>query len=288
VRYVDAAGLRDEAERVAAAARSEAAVAASARRVAADRARGGSGAAGLLGLKVTLPGGFRVEGQEVRTTLKGALTIAGLPEAARISGDLAAEGGSVDLLGRRYRINHSKVSFDGAAAPDPELDVRISRTTDVKVVIEVQGPASDPELTFSSVPPVYSREQVMAMILSGSPSETNLGAESLDSRVAGALSGTFVGQIKDQLLPILPVDVIKVDPARSSLGQQDTRFEAGKYLTESLYLSYVHQLGTVLGLRRLNRNQAQLEYRFARRFALQSSFGDNGVGAIDLYWNRHF
>ena len=128
----------------------------------------------------------------------------------------------------------------------------------------------------------------MAIILSGSPSSPHAGAESLDTTVQSALSGSFVGQLKDQLVPILPVDVIKVDADPTSLNPDDMRFEAGKYITDSIYLSYIHQLGTVLGFKRLNRNQLQLEYRFARQFALQSYFGDGGVGAIDLYWNHHF
>ena len=108
-------------------------------------------------------------------------------------------------------------------------------------------------------------------------------------RLVGALSGTFVGQLKDQLLLVLPLDVIKVGVANPGVtGQEDKHFEAGKYLAETLYLSYVFQLGTVSGLRRLNRNQLQLEYRFARHFEVQAAFGDSNVGALDLSWNHRF
>ena len=147
----------------------------------------------------------------------------------------------MDLLGRRYDVQLVDVSFDGAPTPDPEIDVRISRGTDVAIIVEAQGPASNPQLTFSSQPPVYTEEQVMTMILSGNAGNSDVGDESLDDQVAGALSGTFVGQLTHQLLPGLPLDVIKVEQEKDSYGHEDTRLEVGKYITESLYLSYVHQ-----------------------------------------------
>ena len=35
-------------------------------------------------------------------------------------------------------------------------------------------------------------------------------------------------------------------------------------------------------------NQAQLEYRFKKRFALDTMFGDAGQGSIDLYWTLRY
>jgi autotransporter translocation and assembly factor TamB len=99
----------------------------------------------------------------------------------------------------------------------------------------------------------------------------------------------LVGQLKSRFLPVLPVDVIKVGLAKTNVtGAEDTRFEAGKNLTERLYVSYVYQLGNISGLRRLNRNQFQLEYRFAHHLGVEATFGDNSVGSLNLYWDRRF
>ena len=290
VHYVDAAGKREAAARQVAVKLAQVKVVKLEKlaQVAAAVAAADPNAAPEATLAVIIPGPFRVEGKEVHATLKGELHIQHIQNDPRISGVIESTTGYVDLLGRRYELELLNVDFDGSPMPDPQLDVRITRESDVTVVVEVQGAASHPDVIFSSIPPTYSEEQVMAMILSGSPSATDAGSESLDDRVAGALSGTFVGQLKDQLLPTLPIDVIKVDLATNSRGQEDTRFEVGKYLTESIYVSYVHQLGAVLGLRRLNRNQLQLEYRFARHFEVETSYGDNGVGALDLYWDHRF
>jgi translocation and assembly module TamB len=67
-----------------------------------------------------------------------------------------------------------------------------------------------------------------------------------------------------------------------------TRVEVGKYLTDNLYVSYTHQFGSMSGTRRMNSNQLQLEYQFLRSFALETLFGDAGVGALDFYWTKRF
>src|SRR5207248_3301657 len=100
-------------------------------------------------LTIKIPGPFRVEGKEVHATLKGELQIDRIQSEPRISGVIESTGGTVDLLGRPYELEMLNVDFDGGPVPDPQLDVRITRNTDVTVVIEVQGAASNPDVIFS-------------------------------------------------------------------------------------------------------------------------------------------
>jgi len=102
----------------------------------------------------------------------------------------------------------------------------------------------------------------------------------------GAISGVLVNQIKNQIAPGLPVDVIRVDNNDSTSGT--SRLEVGKYITESVYLSYVHQFGAPTGIHPVNSNEAQLQYRFKRHYQLETKFGDAGVGAVNFYWSLRY
>jgi hypothetical protein len=63
----------------------------------------------------------------------------------------------------------------------------------------------------------------------------------------------------------------------------------GKYITHDVYVSYAHQFGQpVLSWVHVNANQATVEWRFARHFQLDTSYGDAGVGGADLVFKYRF
>jgi translocation and assembly module TamB len=242
-------------------------------------------------LAATIPGPFHVRSKEVNADLKGDLRVELKGPLATVSGHLEAQSGWVELLGRRYDIERARLGFNGAPELDPDLDIRVTREiSDAVVVIEVRGTGRHPQLALSSEPPIYDPSQLVGIVVSGDPGTSRVSERSLDQKVVGALSGVIVGRIKDQIAPALPIDVLKVDVGNEGwTGYAQTRLEVGKYLTENVYVSYVHQFGQApIGTRKLNTNQAQLEYRFKRRFELVTMFGDAGVGSINLFWTLRY
>jgi translocation and assembly module TamB len=195
------------------------------------------------------------------------------------------------VLGRRYSIERARVGFGGEAELDPEIDVRLTRElSTTRLIIEVHGTAKKPALTLTCDPPIYDQSEVIAAILSGDPATQRVDDRSLDSKVTGAISGLLVGKIKDQIAPGLPIDVIKVDTGtEGATGLGDTRVEVGKYITDTVYVSYVHQFGsTFVGTQRFNSNEADLEWRFKKRYELETGFGDAAVGKVNLFWTIRY
>jgi translocation and assembly module TamB len=243
-------------------------------------------------LTADIPGPFHVRGKELSLDLKGRLHVALSGPVTRISGhveELAT--GWIELLGRRYSIEKAHVDFGGEAVPDPELDVRLTRDIrDTTLVIEVRGTAKKPKLQLASDPPIYDQSQVIAAILSGDPGTRRVDDRSLDQKVTGAVSSIIVGKIKDQIAPNLPIDVVKVDTGNEgATGIADTRIEVGKYLTDTIYVSYVHQFGSLMvGTQRLNSNEANLNWRFYKRLELETAFGDAAVGHVNIFWSIRF
>jgi translocation and assembly module TamB len=243
-------------------------------------------------LTALIPGPFHVRSKELSTDLRGKLEVAIVGPVTRIRGHVEQmSNGWLELLGRRYNIDKASIGFTGEAEPNPELDIRLTRDiTDTTIVIEVRGTAQKPQLVLASDPPIYDQSQVIALVLSGDPASQRVADRSLDQRVTGAISSVVVGKIKDQLAPHLPLDVIKVDTGTTgATGLGDTRLEVGKYLTDTIYVSYVHQFGSVMvGTQRFNSNEATLNWRFYRQYELDTAFGDAAVGHVNLFWTLRY
>ena len=146
------------------------------------------------------------------TDLEGELEVQVVGPVTRVDGSIRANGGWIELLGRRYQLDRVRIGFTGKPEIDPDLDVRITReTTDAQIAVEVHGTARKPKVAFTSDPPIYSEAQIIGIVVSGDPQKSRVSDRSLDQKVVGALSGLIVGKLKDQLAPGLPIDVIRVE-----------------------------------------------------------------------------
>jgi translocation and assembly module TamB len=242
-----------------------------------------------INLVAHIPGPFQVRSPQLRTDLKGqidVLLVAGMPQ---LFGDIEASGGEVELLGRRYQIERARVAFGHAGDVNPTLDVRITRRAeDTTVVIELHGTAQKPELEVSSDPPRYDQSQLVGLIVSGDASSARTDSRATQQAMAGSLSGLLMDQIREQILPGLPVDVVRVEPGSdpSQFGLGTTRVEIGKYITNRIYLGYGYQFGAAVA--RSNANEVTVEYRFRRHYRLATRFGDAGVASLSFYWSLRF
>lgn len=240
---------------------------------------------------VHIPGPFHVRSKELSADLKGELDIMISGPVARLTGQVESLGGWMELLGRRYNLDKVRIGFGGEPEPDPELDIRLTRElSETTIVIEVHGTAGKPQLVLASDPPIYDQSEVIAAILSGDPANQRVDDRSLDQKVTGAVSSLLVGKIKDQIAPNLPIDVIKVNTGtEGATGLADTRIEVGKYITDTVYVSYVHQFGsTLVGTQRVNSNEADVDWRFKKHYDLETAFGDAAVGRVNLYWTLRY
>ena len=261
---------------------------AEAKRKAAKQAREATG-----GPKATLvariPGPFRVRAPELNADLQGTIELV-VDGAGRLKlgGSAEAQEGTFELLGRRYVIERARVAFTGATPPNPALDLRLARQLPTtRVVVAVQGTLSQPTITLSSDPPIYDSSQVLAIVLGGDPdARTPRDQSRAEDRAVGALSGLIISKLRDQVLPGLPIDVLKVDTGPDGFGS--TRLEVGKWIGDRVYVSYIHQFGVTTGIRRRNSNEGAVQYNVGHGLSINTLFGDAAVGALDLFWTLRF
>jgi autotransporter translocation and assembly factor TamB len=286
VRFVNAAARR-AAARAAAAAQKRAAAAANEKKAPAILPQ-------RVLVTLELPRSFTVSGPDLKTSVSGHLD--GELSAKRttgpvLTGEVHTQGGEVDLLGRRYDLERGEVSMSGEVPPNPLLNILISRKLDDDTIIYVQvtGTVSKPTLSFRSDPPNYDSSQVLSMVLSGSGGTG--GSGTLQQHAVGTVAGFLVGQIKDKLGKAMPFDVVKLNVSGTDTwGTNQTALEVGKYLRDNMYLSYTQYFigNTSTILHTVNNEQVSLDWYFLPNYLLSVMGGDQGVGALNLYWKKRF
>jgi autotransporter translocation and assembly factor TamB len=238
-----------------------------------------------------IPGPFKIESEEMSAELTGELELRTDEGKLGVYGHAETTTGRFTLLGRQYEIERVRASFNGDL--DPVVDVRLTRAVaDAKLIISVHGTLSAPQLELTSDPPLYDSSQVLGLIMSGDPGNTRVDRPAVDRQLAGAISGVLVGKLKGWLVPGLPIDVIKVDPATGDEtlgGRGGTRIELGKFIRDNIYVSYTYQFGaTMSDIHRANSHQVDFEYRPRRHFVLGLRYGDASIGAIDISWTLRY
>lgn len=104
----------------------------------------------------------------------GSVNLSGSLAAPALKGSFTSTSGTLTYYDRAFRVQSAKVVFDPAQGIIPTLHATAtthisnpdpnSAYSSVDVSVAVEGPVTNPQLTFSSSPPGYSNEQILAMI----------------------------------------------------------------------------------------------------------------------------
>ncbi|HRI49309.1 MAG TPA: translocation/assembly module TamB domain-containing protein [Pseudomonadota bacterium] len=240
-------------------------------------------------IMVDLSDPVTVVGPEVRASLVGNIKVAmnGPTNVPVITGEIHSLSGWVQLFKHHYQLSKAQVSLSGETPPNPLLDVQISsQMQDAIIYLGVNGTALKPKLRFTSDPPIYDESQIISLVLSGG----RQGGGGLQQKVIGGLSSLLIDKLQSQLAGDLPIDVVRLDLGSGDpLSNSRTSLEIGKYIRDDLFLLYTHRFGESQNiLRRTNNNEVTLEWHFFRNYQLDLMGGDQGMGALDLYWLKRF
>ena len=215
------------------------------------------GTPGLLDLRVVIPGRFVVEGFGLKSEWRADLHFGGTPADPLVSGQLSAAKGSLDILGKNFKLARGAVTFGGGDVSNPLLDIMLtSQTPALTANISIVGTVRKMQLVLSSDPEM-PRDEILAQILFGkSASELgrleNLRLAAAVAQLAGFGTGNGGGGVLDSARQALGVDVLRFNS--SGAGQQGqsgenmaagSSVEMGKYLTEDIYVGV--QQGTKQG-----------------------------------------
>ncbi|MBS7538999.1 translocation/assembly module TamB domain-containing protein [Ancylobacter lacus] len=223
-----------------------------------------------LDLTVSAPNSVFVRGMGLDAELGGDIKLSGTSRAPVALGGFQLRRGWFNILGQRLTFTRGRITFTGS--PDPELDF-VAETTanDVTAQVLVSGPASQPQVTFSSTPSM-AQDEVLARLMFGRSAGSLTGGQALQvAQTIAQFSGRGSGAL-DQMRRALGVDSLDVGTNAAGNGGV---LGLGRRLNDNIYLG-VRQ-GTTPGS-----GQVTVDVDVTKRIRLQGATGSDGSTSVGV------
>jgi translocation and assembly module TamB len=218
-----------------------------------------------------------------------------LGDETRLHGEVVVRRGRIDALGRRFDLKaDSTLQFEGPPGR-PTLDAAAqyqNHDENVTVIVSAKGALDHLAIAVSSPNrPDLNESQLYALIVTGHLQTSSVGssgstATAASNQATSLVAGLIAGQLQKTLSKHLPLDVLTIDTG-SGQGLSGTQLEAGRYVTEKLYVGYIGRIGAD-PTRYQNKNAVHLEYQLTARWQIAGEYGDVGTGSADLMWKKSY
>jgi translocation and assembly module TamB len=235
-----------------------------------------SGRGGLqLDLRVVARNQIFVRGRGLDVELGGELRITGPTTDIRPVGQFDLRRGRLNLIGQRIEFQEGSLQLVG------DLDPRIlfvARTTsgDITAIVTVTGRASEPEIVFSSEPPL-PEDEVLSHILFNRASQNLSPFQAAQLAAAAAeLAGRGGNGLLSQIRSSLgfdDLDIITNEEGEAALS-------AGRYFGED---DYVDVQAAADG-----KSKIELVYEHNERVTARGSVGSDGNSTLGIFFERDF
>ena len=165
-----------------------------------------------------------------------------------------------------------------------------SKDEGVTVVVTIKGQLPHTAIAVSSPNrPELTESQLYTLIIAGQLGSTRNATSPTTSASTEALSlagGLVAAGLQNALSKSLHLDVFSIDTSGGT-SLVGTQVEAGRYVTDRLYVGYVGRIGAD-PTRYQNRNAVHAEYRLSSRWEIEAEYGDVGTGSADVMWKKNY
>jgi translocation and assembly module TamB len=238
---------------------------------------GGSQRSGAVRLDVTVnaPQRIFVRGRGLDTELGGSVRLTGSMAALSAAGGFRLVRGRLDILTQRISFDRGDVSFAGDL--DPILDFSGStRSGNTTITVAVTGRASDPSVTFSSVPELPQDEILARLIFNRGVSELSpLQVARLAAAVSELSGGS--GGVLSRLRASTGLDDLDI----ITNEEGETAVAAGRYVTENVYLGV--QQGATTGSSRVT-----IDLDVTKDIKARAGMGVDGGSSLGIFFEREY
>ncbi|MCX7287030.1 MAG: translocation/assembly module TamB domain-containing protein [Rhodobacterales bacterium] len=228
-----------------------------------------------LDLTVSAPSRIFLRGRGIDAELGGQIRLAGTTDAVVPSGGFDLIRGRLDILGKRLVLSEASLRLEGSLVPI----IRVSAQSDsdgVTSIVTIDGPADDPEVTFTSVPEL-PQEEVLAHLLFGRDLGRLSGFQAAQlANAVATLAGRGGAGIVSRLRDGLGLD--DFDLATADDGT--TALTAGKYLTEKVY--------TEVEITQDGRTRANVNLDLRPGVTVRGRLDDDGDTGVGIFLERDY
>jgi len=211
-------------------------------------------------------------------------------EETDLFGEVRILRGRLDVLGRRFDLQRNSVVRFTGPPTEPALNVTAiynNVKAGVKVSMHVQGQGTDIQLVPTSEPPLTESEIYTLLATGRTTLKRGSGGSEIGSAQAVSVLGSLAAaQLKSAVSDKVGLDVLSIE-AGDEGTLQGASLEAGKYITDDVYLGYLGKVGAD-PTKYENSNAVRLEYQFLPRWTFEAMYGDAKSGSADIVWTRDY
>ncbi len=169
------------------------------------------------------------------------------------------------------------------------MDVKtLYRVSNVRIFVNVTGTANKPVIKLSSEPPMDETDIISYLAFGTSSDKIGAGQRiPLQQKAQQIMGSMAAGKLKDIVGEKFQLDVATVTGGEKGLGS--TQIEAGKYITDKIYVGYERSSEDTVSTPYTSTsqnltNKARIEYRPYNFLTLESTVGGDNQGG-DVFFN---
>jgi translocation and assembly module TamB len=248
-------------------------------------------------IAVKLGNDFRVSrGSDLDIGLQGQPDIV-LNDETRVTGQIRLRpGGRLDVQGKSFEIESGAVTFVGADPANPQvvLTAGWSAPEGTRIYADFIGPLKGAQVKLRSSP-AKTQNEILALLLYGSADDatdqTSTGDTANQSMLASAAGGAATQQLNQALGGVnRALDKLGLGGGISTkidTSQVNPRPEVAVQIARDISL----QVAWVLGAPPLTQPDLTfltLDWRFLRKWSLETTVGDAGTSIVNVIWQHRY
>lgn len=221
-----------------------------------------------------------VDGMGLDSEWSADIILRGTTANPRIGGEANVVRGSYSFAGTRFELTEGEIDFDANVPIDPRLSIQAETETDgLEVTVTVSGSASQPEITFSSTPPLPEEEILARLLFGGSITQLSAtDALQLGAALASLRGGGGMDPI-NKLRTAIGLDRLRIVSPDPALGR-GTAVAVGKNFGRRFYVEIITDGGGY--------SATEVEFRITSWLALLASVSTIGRESISVEASKDY
>lgn len=242
----------------------------------ADAANGGNGNGLALDIRVSAPNQIFIRGRGLDAEMGGEVSIGGTTSDPIPVGQFDMIRGRLSILIQRLDFTEGRLELDGEL--DPLINfVAQSTSGDLTAIVTVSGRASDPEITFSSIPEAPEDEVLSQLLFNRAAQDLSPFQLAQLAAAAAELAGVSSGPgVLSSLRSATGLD--NLDLVTEEDGT--TAVSAGKYIADDVYVDF--QTGAS------GESEVEVVYDLSDYLTARGSVGSDGNTVFGLFFERDY
>ncbi|OJY16305.1 MAG: hypothetical protein BGO98_29905 [Myxococcales bacterium 68-20] len=242
-------------------------------------------------MSVVLGDSVQLDGRGLAVSL-GGRTLVELADELKVTGRVDLRGGTIEVHGRRFTVDHGTVTFPEGGEPSNPTIVAAAYWDSpdrTRVWVEFTGPLKTGNLTLRSEPP-FSKNEILSVLLFGRP-DPNMAAAGATPGNSGDTSGaTAVGSgfVAGDLNRVLSEIDENLDVETDTLSGNRTRTKLGRSFFDRRLKVQVGYAPGRTTYREPDTTYLFLNWQFIPKWALVATRGDRGTTIFDVLFQHRY